>query len=112
MNRWEAETTLDRLRRDGVIVVSLLQVADVQEWRREVRGIARRAGMRIRTTVHLRRGFALADHLDHVTTDIELAALRRLGAGGRDGAPVTWAEALDCERRAAIHLVSDRPDAR
>ena len=108
MNRLEAEQMLTRLRREGAVVVPLAGLADVEEWRREVRRIARTAGMRIRTTVHAGQGYVLVDHVDHVTTDMELLAANRVLAGGLDGSPVSWDEALDLERRAAIRLVRNR----
>ena len=107
MNRWEAEKTLARLRSDGAIVVALADLADVEEWRREVRRVALSAGMRIRTKVDPHQGYVLVDHIDHEATDIELAALYRVIAGALDGSPICWDEALDRERRAAIHLVSE-----
>ncbi len=96
------------LRREGAIVVSLGALADVEEWRREVRRVARVAGMRIRTNVERRQGYVLVDHLDHVTTDIEVSAAHRVMAGGMDGPQISWAEALRLERRAAIRLVRNR----
>jgi len=63
--------------------------------------------MRIRTKINPRQGYVLADQVDHVTTDIELAAASRVMAAELDGSPITWDEALDRDRRAAIHLLSD-----
>ena len=108
MNRLEAEQMLTRLRREGAVVIRLACLADVEEWRREVRRISRTAGLRIRTTVHSGQGYVLVDHIDHVTTDIELLAANRVLAAGLDGSPVSWDQALDRERRAAIRPVCGR----
>lgn len=105
------EAVVDVLRRDGAVVVSTVEVGDVEEWRRAVRRACRAAGLRIRTGVS-KSGRAWVEHVDHVVTEAEMQAVARTVDNALGGGPKRpFHELVREERRKQLTVVSDVTDA-
>jgi hypothetical protein len=104
----EEETLLDELRSEGchnVRVASLDQ--DVEALRRDVRRIARRERMRIRTRLSRDGRTILVWHIDHIVTDAQLRAFSRVVETALSDHPVSYKEAFRAERRADLRVVTE-----
>ena len=107
MNKQDRDRVLDELRTRGEYVVPLEDAMDVEAWRKGVRQVAHQAGLRVRTMVNSRRTHVFAFHVDHKSTDIEQRAIARVVAVMGTDTPLMFDDAVEQERRAAIHVVRE-----
>lgn len=99
------DTIVEVLRRDGSIAVDAGDIQDIDTWRRDVRRACRAAGLRVRTGVN-ERGVIWAHHVDHATTDAELAAAgRALSNLVNDKPAVPFQELVRDEQRKRLTVV-------
>lgn len=106
----ELKNDLEKLRRDGSVVVRFDSAEDVAQWRAAMRKACRAAGLRHRT------GLANADdriawalHVDHVVTEAEhRAASRAIQSAYDDDEPrVPFHELVRDEQRKMLRVVRD-----
>ena len=99
---------LEKLRRDGSVMARFGSAAEAGAWRAMMRRACRAAGLRVRT------GLANADdriawawHVDHVVTEAEDRAARRVieAAYGEDEPPVPFHELVREEQRRMLRVV-------
>jgi len=101
------ERDLEKLRRDGTVVVRFETAEDAEAWRADIRRACRAARIRIRT------GIANADdriawvyHFDHVVTEAaERAARRAMEAAYNDQPRLPFHQLVREEQRKMLRIV-------
>ena len=105
MNKHESDKILEQLRQRGEYIHPLSKVENIEEWRKDARRIARKASLRVRTIVDSDQSYVIVVDVDYEPTEIEKRAAMRAMGGLYTETPIHWDEAVEQERRAAIHVV-------
>jgi hypothetical protein len=105
MNKHESDKILEQLRQRGEYILPLSKVENIEEWRRDARRIARKASLRVRTLVDSGQSYVIVVDVDYEPTEVEKRAAMRAMGGLYTETPIYWGEAVEQERRAAIHVV-------
>jgi hypothetical protein len=107
MNKHESDVILEQLCQRGEYIHPLSKVENIEEWRKDARRIAREASLRVRTIVDRDQSNVIVVDVDYEPTEIEKRAAMRVMGGLYTETPIHWGdEAVEQERRAAIHVVS------